>query len=112
MIRLARPVVILAMLFSPVAIMARTVVCCPSAASVATSVSVERVFVVAAVLTRHGKNIEVQLVQGYRAGQSGDEALGKFTRDALNLYPGYGILTTVVSELKTDRTAHVCGVDA
>ncbi len=110
MIRLARLVFILAALLSSRAVTAHTIACCPSAAVVTTST--QRNFLISAVLSRHGNNIDIQLLQAFRAGQSGDEVLGKFTRDALNLYPGYGILTTVVSELKTDKKAEVCGLGA
>ena len=65
-------------------------------------------FMVSGVLRAGADGMTIKLIQSYEVAQSEDEAIGAFTKKALELYPGYSVLTTLVSPLKR-RAQDVCG---
>lgn len=67
---------------------------------------------ISAVLRLHSDGMTIKLLHTFRTAQSSDEALGKFTRDVLDEYPGYGILSTLISEVTSGEKAKVCGLGA
>ena len=67
-------------------------------------------YVVSVVLRRNGAANEIKLVQSVPTAISADAALGVVTKEALAQYPGYSILSTLVSPL-ADRPAP-CGFQA
>ena len=101
-------IILLAVFFTGAA-MAHPASMCSLASTVAVA-STQRQFMISAVLRRHGDGMTIKLLHTFRKAQSSDEALGKFTRDVLDEYPGYGILSTLISEVTADEKAKVCGL--
>jgi len=67
-------------------------------------------FVVSAVLRRDGQSDVIKLVQSVERAESADAAVGAITRKALAQYPGYSVLSTLVSPLEEKPAS--CGFQA
>lgn len=54
-------------------------------------------FIVSGVLRANGEGLVIKLVQGIERASSANEAVGAFTRKALNQYPGYSLIDAIAS---------------
>jgi hypothetical protein len=54
-------------------------------------------FLVSGVLKKDSGEITIRLFHSLEVARSEDEALGSFTRTVLDNYPGYSVLTTLVT---------------
>ena len=59
--------------------------------------SSKKEFMVSGVLKKDSDEITIRLFHSLEIARSADEALGSFTRTVLNNYPGYSVLTTLVT---------------
>jgi hypothetical protein len=60
-------------------------------------------FAVSGILRSNGAGVVIKLVQGVHRAGSRDEAVGAFTQEVLNRYPGYSLVDTVVTSLPSQK---------
>lgn len=56
-------------------------------------------FMDSGILRSNENGTLIKLVQGLKIANSTDEAIGAFTRDALNSYPGYSLIDTIATPI-------------